>query len=103
MNYHRLPYEKIWRNLGKNGNGGFPKRMLYLRRHVDDYRDPVDSAEHFKQVFTSCNFDSYADNQSATELKEKLSKMDKWESSKKIFHVMDIKHFHVLRMGRWLE
>jgi len=71
--------------------------------HVDHYRDPVDIAEHFKQVFTSCNFDSDADNQSATELKEKLSKMDKWESSKTIFHVMDIKHFHVLKMGRRLE
>jgi len=81
MNYHRFTYAKIWRNLGKNR---FSKKNA-VPPHVDHYTDPVDIAEHFKQVFTSSNFDSYADNQSVTNLKEKLSKMDKWESSKRFF------------------
>ena len=35
----------------------------------DSYTDLVDIIEYFTQVFTSSNFDSYADNQSVTELK----------------------------------
>jgi len=86
MMNHRFTYEKIWRDFGKRtATAIFQKECCTFT-----YTDPVDIAEHFKQVFTSSNFNSYADNQSVTELKVKLSKMDKWESSKKIFHVIDI-------------
>ena len=83
--YLRKDMEKFW----KKWQQRFSKKNA-VPSHVDHYTDSVDIAEHFKQVFTSSNFDSYSDIQSVTELKEKLSNMDKWELSKKIFHVMDI-------------
>ena len=38
----------------KNGNSGFPKNAV--PPHVDHHADPT---EHFKQVSTSSNFDTF--------------------------------------------
>ena len=73
--------------MGKKWQQRYVKKSN-IPSHVDGYRDPVDIAEQFQQAFTSSNFDSYADKTSVFELKERLSKMDKRELTKKVFEVV---------------